>query len=150
MKKITAFLTYLSNLFSAPSLAAGRNVLMSLAGVAGALGLLSATKAQALIDSIMAVGTAAGVLVAAISGFLVVAIPIISGFVSRQSHQTKNVSLQPNTIVVQTSSPAATAKVADLIATTPEVKQVIASPAIANATASDKVVAAADAKPITA
>lgn len=62
----------IQNLFSAPSLAVARNVLMAVSGVLCALGFLSATQAQAIIDKIMAVGTAFGVLVGAvIAGALV-------------------------------------------------------------------------------
>jgi hypothetical protein len=57
------------------------------------------------------------------------------------SQKTAVVAAQPNTVVVETSSPAAAAKAASLIAAIPEVSKVVASAAIADAAPSDKVVA---------
>jgi hypothetical protein len=55
--------------------------------------------------------------------------------------QKASVAAQPNTVVVQTSSAATTIAAANAIAAIPEVKQVVATQAVADATPSDKVVA---------
>ena len=135
-------------LFSAPSLAAGRNVLMALMGVATTLGFLGAAQSQALLDKLMAVGTALGALVAAISGLVMVVTPIYAAFTATMAQQKKAVSLQPHTMVVQTSTANDATKVAAIIATIPQVQQIIASPRVANETPSDKVVKADDAKSV--
>lgn len=139
----------IQNAFSASSLAAARNVLMALMGVVTTLGLIGATQSQALVDKVMAVGTAIGVLLTAVSALVMVATPIFAGFKESLSQQIKSVSEQPHTVVVQTSTPEAMVKVAEQVATMPEVKQVVASPRVATATVSEKVVAATDARPIT-
>lgn len=139
----------IQNLFSSPSLAAGRNILSAVFAVFATLGIISATQAQSLIDKIMAVGSAVGVLVTAISGLVMVAMPIVAGLKSTMASQRKSVSLQPHTIVVQAQTPAATVQAAAAVAAVPGVAQVVASPRVADATPSDKVVAAADAKTVT-
>ena len=73
----------------------------------------------------------------------------VMAVITGQSGQRGAVSTQSHTIVVQAQSGADTTKMAATIATMPEVAQIIASPRVANATASDKIVANADAKVIT-
>jgi hypothetical protein len=135
----------LQGLFTASSLAAARNVLMALAGVGAATGLIGATQAQDLVNSIMAIGTALGTLIAAISAFVLVLMPVIAAMKSTLSAQRKAVSLQPHTMVVQMQDGASTVLGASKIAAMPEVTQVTASPRVADASTSAKVVAAADA-----
>lgn len=135
----------IQNLFSAPSLAVARNVLMAVSGVLCALGFLSATQAQAIIDKIMAVGTAFGVLVGAVSALVMVVLPIISGFKSTAAAQKKSVSLQPHTVVVTMPDADSAVRAANQIAAISDVSQVIASPRVVIATPSDKVVVAAQA-----
>jgi hypothetical protein len=135
-------------MFSAPTLAAGRNVLMALMGVATTLGVISAAQSQQLLDKLLAVGTAIGALMAAVSGLVMVATPIFAALSATMAHQKKAVSLQPHTMVVQTSTANDATKVAQIIATIPQVQQVIASPRVANETPSDKVVQADNAKPV--
>ena len=139
----------IQNAFSAPSLAAARNVLMAVAAVFGTLGVVSATQAQDVVNKLMDIGTAIGTLMAAVSALVLVATPIFAALKSTMASQKKAVSLQPHTMVVEAATHDAALKAAAAIAAIPEVQQVTASPGVANATVSNKVVAAADAKTIT-
>lgn len=148
MDKIQKGLSALANFFSAPSLAAIRNVLTAFATFIGVLGIagLTQTSLQHLVDLVMSVGSALALLITAIAAVVAAAMPIFAALSATFKHQKKSVSVQPNTLVVQAATPAATKAIADLIATNPGVQQVIASPNIADNTASPKVVEAANAK----
>jgi hypothetical protein len=148
--KVQDLLTKIQNLFSAPALAALRNVLTALAVFVGGLGIAGLTQAnlQHLVDLIMSLGTAIALLVTAVAGVVATAMPVIAWFKSTFAAQRKAVSLQPHTVVVQTSTPDAMVKVANELAAMPEVQQVVASPRVAEITPSDKVVVAADSKPV--
>lgn len=150
MDKLQAALTKVQNLFSAPALAALRNILTALAVFIGGLGIagLTQTSLQHLVDLVMSLGTAIALLVTAIAGVVAAAMPVIAWFKSTFAAQQKSVSLQPHTVVVQTSNPEDVIKVANELAAMPEVDQVIASPRVADATPSNKVVAAVDSKPV--
>jgi hypothetical protein len=126
-------------LFSPPGLAALRNVLMALAGVVGTLGIagLSQSKLQPLIDAVMSVGTATATLITAIA---------VAALKSTMASQRKSVSLQPHTVVVQAASADGIIAAANAVAAIPDVQQVTSSPRVADATVSEKVVAAANAK----
>lgn len=138
------FWTVIQNMFSAPSLAAIRNVLTAGAVFLGALGIagLTSSNLQGLVDKLMAVGTAGATLITAISAMVAVAMPLIASLKSTFAAQRKSVSAnQPHTIVVQAQSAADISKIADAVATMPEVKQVVASPRVADEAPSAKVVA---------
>jgi len=129
--------------FSAPSLAALRNVLTAGAVFVGALGVagLTSSNLQSLVDAVMAVGTATAVLITAISGLAAVAMPIFAALSSTFAAQRKAVASQPHTIVAQAANADAILKVANAVAAMPEATQIISSASVADAAPSDKVVA---------
>ena len=140
----------IQNLFSPPSLAALRNVLTAASVFIGALGIAGLTQAklQALVDAIMSLGTATAVLISAGAAFVGVLMPIIAGFKSTDSSRAASVSMQPHTMVVSATTAEGAVRAANAIAAIPDVAQVISSPRIADATPSNKIVAAANAKTV--
>ena len=139
MKKAWAAI---QNVFSAPSLAALRNILTAASVFVGALGFagLTQTKLQTLVDAIMSLGTATAALIAAISVVVAAAMPIIASLKSTFAAQRAAVAAQPHTVVGQASSADGAVKMANALAAIPEVNQVVASQRVVDATPSDKVV----------
>lgn len=90
-----------------------------------------------------------------ISKLVLLLLPIITVFLARLGIQAASptsqraaVSMQLHTIIVQADDHDAAVKAASVVAALPDVKQIVAAPAIANATESPKVVAAIDAKEV--
>lgn len=138
----------IQDLFSAPSLAAARNVLTAFAAFLSVLGIAGLTQAnlQHLVDAIMSVGVAAGALITAVSALVAIVMPIIAGLKSTNAARRAAVSMQPHTIVVQSATADGIVKAANAVAAIPEVQQITSSPRVADVTPSQKVVAASDAK----
>ncbi len=138
----------IQSLFSAPSLAAARNVLTAFAAFLSVLGIAGLTQAklQSLVDAVVSLGTAMAAVIAAVSALAAIVMPIIAGFKSTDAARRAAVSLQPHTIVVQSATADGIIKAANAVAALPDVQQVVSSPRVAATTPSQKVVAAPDAK----
>jgi len=110
------------------------------AGMIAMFGLSTKVDPQTVVAIINSLGTLTNDAVT----FIGLATPLVVGWYAQRSAspdaQKKSVAAQPNTMVVQTSSAAATVKTANAIAAIPEVNQVTSSANVAAATPSNKVV----------
>ena len=111
-----------------------------------AAGAIAMFGLQSKLDpaTITAIINSLGTLTNDVIVFIGLVTPLITAYLASRSAsadaQKKAVSLQPNTVVVQTNSPAATLEVANAAAANVSVAQVTAAPTVANAAPSNKVV----------
>lgn len=149
---------FLDWLQSDSAMAAGRNVVSAACAVGATIGILTATQSHDLIQAWSDVQSG---LAQAAKGMSIIAgiigVPAMAWWASHRASpavQQKTVAQMPNTLVVTTAPAtptigapsqaaadnAAITRLAATIATHPEVQQVLTTPAVENATTSDKVV----------
>ncbi len=123
--------------------------------IAAVLGVMDADTAGKVVAATQAVIKDLTQTFGDVSKLVLLVMPIVTVWLARigihsasPASQRAAVAMQPHTVVVQAATADDTVTMANVIASIPEAKQVVSSPRVADATASNKVVAASDAKPV--
>jgi hypothetical protein len=121
-------------------LASGRQIVTFGAGILTALGIQTFTNPQDLITDFDHMVNGAKEFMVGAGPLIAAAMVAWSRYKASRAQKIASVSATPGTMVITATPSANTVAMADKIATLPEVKSVISTPAVATATASSKVV----------